>query len=123
MKNVLFLGKQDNVPDIMACASVLLLPSELESFGLVALEAMSCEVPVIATNVGGLPEVVVPGETGFLAALGDTDAMADSALQIVRNPHLKKKMGKAGRKRAVEIFGKDKIVPQYEKYYESILAK
>jgi N-acetyl-alpha-D-glucosaminyl L-malate synthase BshA len=123
MKNVLFLGKQDNVPDIMACASVLLLPSELESFGLVALEAMSCEVPVIATNVGGLPEVVVPGETGFLAPLGDTEVMADYALQIVRNPGLKEKMGKAGRKRAIEIFGKDRIVPQYEKYYESILAK
>ena len=122
-KNVLFLGKQDNVPDIMACANVLLLPSELESFGLVALEAMSCEVPVIATNVGGLPEVVVHGETGFLANLGDVDAMADQALEIIRNPVLGKKMGQAGRTRAVEVFGQDKIVPLYEKYYEAILAK
>ena len=122
-KSVLFLGKQDNVPDIMACANALLLPSELESFGLVALEAMSCQVPVIATNVGGLPEVIVHGETGYLANLGDVDAMADYALEIIKDPDLGKRMGQAGRKRAVEVFGQDKIVPLYEKYYESILAK
>jgi N-acetyl-alpha-D-glucosaminyl L-malate synthase BshA len=123
MKNVLFLGKQDNVPDIMACSSVLLLPSELESFGLVALEAMSCEVPVIATNVGGLPEVISHGETGFLANLGDVDTMADYAVEIVRNSELRHKMGQAGRKTAIEVYGEDKIVPLYEKYYEHILAK
>lgn len=122
-KNVLFLGKQDNVPDIMACANVLLLPSELESFGLVALEAMSCEVPVVATNVGGLPEVILEGETGFLAELGDVDKMADYAVEIIRNPDLGKKMGQAGRKRAVEVFGQDKIVPLYESYYKRILEK
>lgn len=122
-KNVLFLGKQDNVPDIMACANVLLLPSELESFGLVALEAMSCEVPVIATNVGGLPEVIVHGETGFLANLGDVNTMADYAMEIIQNPELGRKMGQEGRKHAVEVFGQDKIVPLYESYYKQILAK
>lgn len=120
---VLFLGRQDNLPDLMGCADVFLLPSELESFGLVALEAMSCEVPVVATLVGGLPEVVVHGETGFLANLGDVDKMADYTLEILRNSALREKMGKAGRKRAVETFDQNKIVPHYERYYEEILSR
>jgi Glycosyltransferase len=120
---VLFLGRQDNLPDLMGCADVFLLPSELESFGLVALEAMSCEVPVVATLVGGLPEVVVHGETGFLANLGDVDKMADYTLEILRNSALREKMGKAGRRRAVETFDQNKIVPHYERYYEEILSR
>jgi len=123
MDKVVFLGRQDNLPDLMGCADVLLLPSELESFGLVALEAMSCEVPVVATLVGGLPEVVLHGETGFLANLGDVETMAEYTLEILGNASLRKRMGEEGRRRAVELFAQQTIVPQYEKYYERILAK
>jgi N-acetyl-alpha-D-glucosaminyl L-malate synthase BshA len=121
MDKVLFLGKLDNVPDLMGCTDVLLLPSEFESFGLVALEAMSCEVPVVATNVGGIPEVVIHGETGFLGELGDVKTMADYVLKILKSPDLKKQMAEAGRRRAVEVFDQSKIVPQYEAYYEKVL--
>jgi len=122
-EHVLFLGKQDNLPDLMGCADVLLLPSELESFGLVALEAMSCEVPVVATLVGGLPEVVLHGETGYLANLGDVDRMAEYALEIIQNPGLHIRMGQEGRRRAVELFDQRKIVPVYENFYERVLAR
>jgi N-acetyl-alpha-D-glucosaminyl L-malate synthase BshA len=118
---VIFLGRQDNLPDLMGCADVFLLPSELESFGLVALEAMACEVPVVATLVGGLPEVVVHGETGYLANLGDVDTMANYTLEILRNGALRRKMGAEGRKRAVEVFDQKKIIPVYERYYHRIL--
>jgi N-acetyl-alpha-D-glucosaminyl L-malate synthase BshA len=121
MDKVLFLGKLDNVPDLMGCTDVLLLPSEFESFGLVALEAMSCEVPVVATNVGGIPEVVIHGETGFLGELGDVKTMANYVLQILKSPDLKKQMAEAGRRRAIEVFDQRKIVPQYEAYYEKVL--
>lgn len=121
-KAVVFLGKQDDLPELLCCADALLLPSELESFGLVALEAMSCEVPVVATNVGGLPEVIEHGVTGFLGKLGDVDEMADYTVEILKNPELRKKMGAEGRRRAVEMFDLDRIVPQYEKYYEKILG-
>lgn len=118
---VMFLGRQDNLPDIFSCSDVLLLPSELESFGLVALEAMSCEVPVVATIVGGLPEVVVHGETGFLANLGDVETMSNYVLEILQKPSLKEKLGAAGRRRALECFDQRKIVPLYEQYYHRIL--
>ena len=107
----------------MGCADVFLLPSEFESFGLVALEAMSCEVPVVATNVGGIPEVVKHGETGFLGELGNVKQMAEQALTILKNPDLKAKMAAAGRRRAVELFDQRNIVPLYENYYERILGK
>src|SRR3990172_510702 len=103
-EKVLFLGRQDNLPDLLACSDVMLLPSELESFGLVALEAMSCEVPVVATLVGGLPEVVIHGETGYLANVGDVDSMANYVLEILRNATLRQKMGASGRRRAIEQF-------------------
>jgi L-malate glycosyltransferase len=122
LQDVLFLGRQDNVPDLMSCADVLLLPSELESFGLVALEAMSCEVPVVATSVGGIPEVVVHGETGFLAELGDVQKMADYCLEIIQDRSLRRKLGQAGRRRAIEVFDQRNIVPVYEKFYEKILS-
>ena len=121
--HVLFIGKQDNVPSLMGCTDTLLLPSETESFGLVALEAMSCEVPVVATRVGGLPEVVEHGETGFLADLGDVEAMANYVLQIVDDPSLMKRLGKNGRQRAIECFDQRRIVPHYEEYYQSVLDR
>lgn len=120
---VMFIGKQDNLPDLFGCTDVLLLPSETESFGLVALEAMSCEVPVVATRVGGLPEVVMHGETGFLADLGDVQSMADYALRIVNDPALKAEMGRNGRRRAVECFDQRNIVPHYETFYSEVLAR
>jgi len=123
INKVLFLGKLDNVPDLMGCTDVLLLPSEFESFGLVALEAMSCEVPVVATNVGGIPEVVIHGETGFLGELGNVRQMADQVLTILRNPELKARMAAAGRRRAVEVFDQRKIVPVYEDYYKKVLER
>ena len=121
MNKVLFLGKLNNVPTLMGCADVLLLPSEFESFGLVALEAMSCEVPVVATNVGGIPEVVKHGETGFLGELGNVKQMGEQVLRILKDPDLKAKMAAAGRRRAVEVFDQRNIVPLYEKYYEKVL--
>jgi L-malate glycosyltransferase len=121
-EKVLFLGRQDNLPDLLGCADVFLLPSELESFGLAALEAMSCEVPVVATIVGGLPEVIVHGETGFLANLGDVDKMAEYSLEIIRNSNLRQRLGENGRRRAIEVFGQRKIVPLYERYYEKVLS-
>jgi glycosyltransferase involved in cell wall biosynthesis len=105
----------------MGCADVLLLPSEFESFGLAALEAMSCEVPVVATNVGGIPEVVKHGETGFLGELGNVKQMGEQVLTILKDPDLKAKMAAAGRRRAVEVFDQRSIVPLYEKYYERVL--
>jgi len=80
---ILFMGKVDDVHDKLGMADLMLLPSELESFGLAALEAMACEVPTIATNVGGLPEVIDDGKTGFLAPVGDVEAMSKFAIEIL----------------------------------------
>jgi N-acetyl-alpha-D-glucosaminyl L-malate synthase BshA len=119
---VVFLGKQDSVGEIMACADLMLLPSQTESFGLVALEAMASGVPVIASNAGGLPEVVDHGENGFLAPVGDVDAMADGALQILRDPDTWRRFSHAARESAVQRYGVDRIIPAYERYYQRILA-
>jgi N-acetyl-alpha-D-glucosaminyl L-malate synthase BshA len=119
---VVFLGKQDSVAEIMACADLLILPSENESFGLVALEAMASGVPVIASNAGGLPEVVDSGETGFLAPVGDVEAMAEGAIHILRDPDTWRRFSAAARASATERYGVARIIPQYERYYERILA-
>jgi glycosyltransferase involved in cell wall biosynthesis len=84
---------------------------------------MSCEVPVVATNVGGLPEVVIPGETGYLAPVGDVETMSGYCLEIIKNSHLRQELGKAGRERAVRIFDQQKIVPIYEQFYEKVLSR
>ena len=118
---VVFLGKQDSVAEIMACADLLLLPSQNESFGLVALEAMASGVPVIASDAGGLPEVVDHGETGFLAPVGDVEAMADGAAQILRDGDTWRRFSTQARRSAVERYGVDIIIPQYERYYERIV--
>jgi glycosyltransferase involved in cell wall biosynthesis len=101
-------------------ADVFLLPSESESFGLAALEAMSCEVPVIATNAGGLPEVVVHGETGFLCPVGDVEGMAAAALRLLSDDDLRRRLGAAGRRRAVEHFSQDTIVQRYREIYQRV---
>ena len=116
-----FLGKQDTVAELLACADLFLLPSESESFGLAALEAMASGVPVVATRVGGLPEVVIDGVTGHLAPVGATEEMAHAAIRILRDPESAAEMGRAAREIATERFGVDVVVPQYEAYYETVL--
>ncbi len=116
-----FVGKQPDIATYLSIADVLLLPSESESFGLAALEAMACEVPVIASCTGGLPEVVTPGETGFLAEVGDIQAMAEHAERILTDAALRARMRTACRRIAVERFNANDIVARYEAYYTRIL--
>jgi N-acetyl-alpha-D-glucosaminyl L-malate synthase BshA len=118
-----FLGKQDRIHEKLPIADVMLLPSELESFGLAALEAMACEVVPIATNVGGVPEVIDPGKTGFLADVGDVDAMANYALEILSDDAKLKQMGEQARASAQARFCASKIIPMYEKYYREVLDR
>ena len=118
-----FVGKQPKIVDYLSAADVLLLPSEQESFGLAALEAMACEVPVIASGVGGVPEVVTDGETGFLSEVGDVDKMADDAARLLTDPELRREMGKRARESAVSRYRTDIIIPQYIDYYNRVLTK
>src|SRR5262249_34052924 len=112
--DVQFVGKRNDMSELLAISDVLLLPSELESFGLVALEAMACEVPVIATLVGGIPEVVRDGVDGFLYEVGNVEAMADGCLSILSKPQIRDDLGKAAREHANRDFCASKIVLQYE---------
>ena len=118
-----FLGKQDRVHEKLAVADVMLLPSQLESFGLAALEAMACEVVPIATNVGGVPEVIDHGQTGYLANVGDVDTMANYAIELLSDESKLKQMGKAARASAQARFCASKIIPLYENYYREVLAR
>jgi N-acetyl-alpha-D-glucosaminyl L-malate synthase BshA len=118
-----FVGKQPNIVDYLSAADVLLLPSEQESFGLAALEAMACEVPVIASRVGGIPEVVTDGETGFLSEVGDVDKMADDAARLLSDVTLRREMGKRARESAVSRYRTDLVIPQYIEFYERVLKK
>jgi len=118
---VVFVGVVDEVAHLLPVADLLLLPSQTESFGLVALEAMASGVPVIASNVGGLPEVVGHGVTGYLAPVGDVEAMAAYAISILRDPSMHKRFSQSARRRAVQNFDYHDIVPQYEAIYERVL--
>ena len=120
-RQVVFLGKQEQVIELLSLADLFLLPSEQESFGLAALEAMACEVPVVAYNVGGLPEVVVDGTTGYLVPLGDVEAMAERGLRILTDRPLHGELAIGARQRVKSAFCSDCIVPQYERFYEEIL--
>jgi N-acetyl-alpha-D-glucosaminyl L-malate synthase BshA len=121
-KSVHFLGKRSDIEDLMSSADLLLLPSENESFGLVALEAMACEVPVVVSRVGGLPEVVTEGVEGYLVEPHNVQGMAERAYEILADDALRKEMGKRGRRCARERFCSTKIIPIYESYYRKILA-
>jgi L-malate glycosyltransferase len=118
-----FLGKQDRVHEKLGVADVMLLPSDLESFGLAALEAMACEVVPIATNAGGVPEVIDHGESGFLANVGDVDAMAAYAIEVLSDDEKLKRMGEQARARAQARFCASKIIPMYERYYRTVLER
>ncbi|MGH9454340.1 MAG: N-acetyl-alpha-D-glucosaminyl L-malate synthase BshA [Terriglobia bacterium] len=121
--DVIFLGKQTQVQDLLKCADVLLLPSDLESFGLAALEAMACGIPSVCSRVGGLPEVIQDGVEGFLVAPRDVETMAAKTLALLTNEDLRKKMGHAARLRAQINFCAEKIIPRYEKLYASVLSR
>jgi len=119
--DVHFLGKQDRIYDTLALADIFLLPSEQESFGLAALEAMACEVPVIASDVGGLPEVVTHGEDGYLVPVGDVAGAAKHAIEMLAAPGRVREMGDSARKHARARYCASKIIPQYEAYYRKVL--
>ncbi len=122
-KHVRYLGKQIDVAAILACSDVLLFPSDHESFGLAPLEAMACEVPVIASRSGGLPEVVEHGVCGFLAPVGDVEGMAAHAVTLGKDASLRRQMGAKGRERALSHFSPSAIIPAYEALYREAIAK
>jgi N-acetyl-alpha-D-glucosaminyl L-malate synthase BshA len=122
-KDVRFLGKQDRIYEVLAQADLFLMPSELESFGLAALEAMACEVPVIATNVGGVPEVVTDGVDGYLVPVGDVGAAARYALEILTTPGRAREMGQKARVNARKRYCSNDIIPRYEAYYRRVLER
>jgi N-acetyl-alpha-D-glucosaminyl L-malate synthase BshA len=123
MEHCTFVGKQPRIVDYLSAADVLLLPSEQESFGLAALEAMACEVPVVASRVGGVPEVVTDGETGCLSEVGDVDKMAADAARLLGDADLRRAMGRRARASAVARYSTDLVIPRYIEFYERVLAK
>lgn len=122
-KKVEFLGKVDRVYEKLSFADLMLVPSEMESFGLAALEGMACEVPAIATAVGGVPEVIEHARSGFLAEVGDVETMARCAIDILSDEHRLREMGKAARWEAQTRFCSSRIIPEYEKFYERVLER
>jgi N-acetyl-alpha-D-glucosaminyl L-malate synthase BshA len=122
-KHVDFLGKQNNVQSLIRLAHVLLMPSEMESFGLAALEAMACGVPAVATRVGGVPELVTDGHDGYLEAVGDVGAQAARVVSLLTDDALHSRMAAAARETALTRFCTEMIIPQYEQYYRDVLAR
>jgi N-acetyl-alpha-D-glucosaminyl L-malate synthase BshA len=121
--DVIFLGKQEQVQEKLSMADILLLPSELESFGLAALEGMACEVVPIATRVGGIPELIEHGKSGYLADVGDVDTMARYAIELLSDEDALHKMAKASRGVAQSRFCASRIIPQYEEFYRRVLER
>jgi N-acetyl-alpha-D-glucosaminyl L-malate synthase BshA len=117
-----FLGTVGNIEEVLAHADVFLLPSETESFGLAALEALACEVPVVASRIGGVPEVVEDGVSGFLRPVGDIDGMTAAVGELLTNSDKRREMGRAGRRLAAERFSQDDIVARYRALYQEVLA-
>jgi len=121
--DVTFEGEQQDPVPLLSCADLFLLPSSQESFGMAALEAMACEVPVIASRIGGLPELIEDGRTGFLCAMDDVDGMAERAVEILQNPELGRTMGRAAAASVRERFSIERVVPLYEEYYKRVSMK
>lgn len=122
-ERVCFLGKQDTFTRVLQNSDLFLLPSENESFGLAALEAMACGVPVIASNAEGIPEVVTDGETGFLSDVGDVDAMARNALSLLEDRAMLDRFSAAARERVTSNFSLPKLIERYEDYYFEVLGR
>lgn len=120
-EKVLFLGKQENLEELYSISDLMLLLSEKESFGLVALEAMSCGVPSVVTNVGGLPEVIRNGENGYICELGNIEQIANRSLQILKDHRLQKQFSENGIERVQRDFASDKIVEKYESVYYRLI--
>ena len=120
--HVVFLGKHQAVAELLSCADLLLLPSETESFGLTALEAMACGAPVIATNAGGLPEVVEDGVSGRLFDVGDVSGMAAAGVELLADETLRSRFAEAGRRIARERFSAEAVVPRYEAVYQRVMS-
>src|ERR1035437_15707 len=118
---VKFLGKQEGLVEILSCSDLFLIPSQSESFGLAALEAMSCGLPVVSSSVGGLPELVKHNETGFIAEIGDVERMAKYAIDLLTNEKKYEIFSRNARERAVNLFDISKVVPLYEEHYRKIL--
>lgn len=118
-----FLGNVKNVQEILGKSDLFLLPSEDESFGLAALEAMSCEVPVVASNIGGLKELISHGVDGYLIEVGDAEALAQYSLKILQDPRLQGEFGKNARQKVLEKYTPDKNVPKYENLYNETLKE
>lgn len=123
MDRVIFCGKQEDVAQIISLADVMILPSEKESFGLVALEAMACGVPTVGSNTGGIPELIIHGETGFLEDVGDTEQMAEDVLKLLRDDQLYKRISKSCLYRAQVYFCDNVITEQYEQIYYRVLGR
>jgi len=121
--NVIYVGKQGNIADYLGVSDIFLLPSELESFGLAALEAQACELPVIATRIGGIPEVVSEGETGYLSEIGDVEKMSRDTLTLLKDEDLRRTFGEKGRELAIQRYSTSKIIPQYIAFYEKVVNK
>ncbi|HVF57781.1 MAG TPA: N-acetyl-alpha-D-glucosaminyl L-malate synthase BshA [Pyrinomonadaceae bacterium] len=121
-KHCSFVGKQPRIIDYLSVADVLLLPSEQESFGLAALEALACEVPVVASRVGGIPEVVSDGVTGCLSEVGDVEKMSADAAALLSNEAARREMGRRARESAVGRYSTDLVIPQYIDFYERVIA-
>jgi len=122
-RHVMFLGKQNHVERLIPLAHVLLMPSEMESFGLAALEAMACGVVPVATRVGGVPELITDGEDGYLEAVGDIAAQAARVVALLSDDALHWRLAKAGRWNAGERFCTDRIIPLYERYYSDVVNR
>jgi glycosyltransferase involved in cell wall biosynthesis len=120
---VQFLGKQDQVYRLLSDADLFLLPSQLESFGLAALEAMACEVPVIATNVGGVPEVIEHNVDGFLVEPGNVAGAANHAIELLSRADRGREMGELARVNAKKKFCANDVIPAYERYYQRVLSE
>jgi N-acetyl-alpha-D-glucosaminyl L-malate synthase BshA len=122
-RHISFMGKQNHVERIIPLAHVLLMPSDLESFGLVALEAMACGVPPVATRVGGVPELITDGVDGYLEAVGDIAAQAERVVRLLTDAQLHGRLSGAARLTATERFCTDRIIPLYEQYYADVCAR